>query len=139
MSDVKQTVTNTEDHGVNENGAAVEQQTKQIHTETSADSKTVAQNIVWFVLGLIETLLLLRFILKLTGANPASGFVDFVYSVSGVLSAPFDNIFGVTSAAAGSVQSVFEPSILVAALVYALIAWGIVKLLTIDRSKNMAS
>ena len=138
MSDVKQTVTNIEDRGVNENGAAVEQQTKQIHTETAADSKTVAQNIVRFIFGFIETLLLLRFILKLTGANPASGFVDFVYSVSGVFTAPFDNIFGTTAAARGSVQSVFEPSIIVAAIVYALIAWGIVKLLTIDRSNNMA-
>lgn len=138
MPDIKQTVTNTKDSGVNESGQAVEQQTKQISTETSADSKTVAQNVVWFILGIIETLLLLRFILKMTGANPASGFVEFVYSVSGVLSAPFDNIFGVTSAEAGSVQSVFEPSILVAALVYALIAWGIVKLMTLDRSKNMA-
>jgi hypothetical protein len=136
MSDVKQTVTNTEDHGVNEDGAAVAQQTKQIHTETAADPQSVVRNVVWFLLGVIEVLLALRFVLKLAGANPANGFVDFVYSVSGVLSAPFDSIFGVTAAKAGAVvQSVFEPSILVAAVVYALLAWGIVKLLTITRNR----
>lgn len=134
MSDIKQTTTKIEDRGVNENGAAVEQRTKQIHTEVAANPGTVARNIVWFILGVIETLLLLRFILKLTGANPSSGFVDFVYGVSGVLSAPFDTIFGVTTAKAGAVESVFEPSILVAAAVYALIAWGVVKLLTINRA-----
>ncbi len=134
MTDIKQTITNTEDHGINENGANVEQQTKRIHTETSADSKSVAQNVVRFVLGIIVTLLLLRFVFKLTGANPASGFIDFIYSASGVLSAPFDTIFGVATTDAGAVQSVFEPSILVAAAVYTLIAWGIVKLLTINRS-----
>jgi hypothetical protein len=133
MADVKQTVTRTEDSGINENGAAVEQQTKQIHTETAADSSVVARNVIWFIVGVIEVLLLLRFILKLTGANPASGFVDFVYSLSGVLSAPFDSIFGVTAASAGSIQSVFEPSILVAAVIYALIGWGLVKLVTINR------
>ncbi len=138
MADIKQTVTDTTNTGVNENGAAVEQQTKQIHTETAADPKTVAQNIVWFILGVIEVLLLLRFILKLTGANPASGFVDFVYGISGVLSAPFDSIFGVTTASAGSVQSVFEPSIIVAAIVYALVAWGIIKLMNLNHSRTTA-
>ncbi len=133
MADIKQTVTRTEDSGINENGAAVEQQTKQIHTETAADTSTVVRNVIWFIIGLIEVLLALRFVLKLTGANPSSGFVDFIYSVSGVLTAPFDSIFGVTSASAGSVQSVFEPSILVAAAIYALIGWGLVKLLTINR------
>ena len=55
-----------------------------------------------------------------------------MYSVTGVLSAPFDSIFGVTKATAGTTKSVFEPSIIVAAAVYALIAWGIVKLITIN-------
>jgi hypothetical protein len=71
--------------------------------------------------------------LRLTGANASSGFVDFIYTVSGVLSAPFDTIFGATAVEAGQTQSVFEPSILIAIAVYAIIAWGIVKLLYINR------
>lgn len=133
MADIKQTVTRTQDKGVNEQGAVVEQDTKKIHTESSADSKTTAANVVWYVFGFIAALLAFRFVLKLFGANPASGFVEFVYTVSGVLSAPFDNIFGVTTARAGEVRSVFEPSILVAIAVYGLIAWGVVKLIQINQ------
>lgn len=131
MANVKQTVTRTE-NGVDTTGAANVRRTST-RTETSADGRTVAVNAVWFIFGVITILLALRFILKLAGANPNNGFVDFVYSVSGVLSAPFDTIFGVTSATAGRVHSVFEPSILVAIAVYALIAWGIARLLHLDR------
>jgi hypothetical protein len=135
MADVKQTVTKTQAEGVDESGAAVQQQTKAVHTEAPADSKTTASNFVWYILGFIEVLLAFRFVLKLFGANRASGFVDFIYTISGVLTAPFDNIFGVTAAKAGETRSVFEPSILVAAAVYALIAWGIVRLITINENR----
>lgn len=133
MSELKQTVTRTEERGVDPRGAAVQQETREIKTERSADAKTTAQNIVWFILGVIEVLLAVRFVLKLLGANPASGFVDFIYSVTNVLTAPFDNIFNVARSTAGQVQSVFEPSIIVAAIVYAAIAYGIVKLLNITQ------
>ena len=132
MSDIKQTVTQTDETGVDATGIPVEQQTKRVQTEAVAGPKTTMQNIVWYILGVVEVLLALRFILKLFGANTASSFVNFIYSVSGVLSAPFDNVFGVTQTA-GDTRSVFEPSILVAAAIYALIAWGIVKLITINQ------
>lgn len=133
MADIKQTVTRTEDSGVDSDGAEVQQQTERVQTKAGVDAKTTSQNVVWYVLGSIEILLGFRFVLKLLGANVASGFVDFIYNVTGVLTAPFDSIFGVTKTLAGETQSVFEPSILVAAAVYALIAWGIVKLVTINQ------
>ena len=138
MAEVKRTVIEKEANAVDGTGASVEQHTQQVRTETRADSRTTASNLVWYLLGVVEILLALRFVLKLFGANPANGFVDFIYGVSGVLTAPFDNIFNVASAQAGEIRSVFEPSILVAALVYALIAWGIVKLINIDRSPPAA-
>ncbi|HET8669225.1 MAG TPA: hypothetical protein VFM05_00985 [Candidatus Saccharimonadales bacterium] len=135
MSDIKQTVTRTEEEGVDNDGASVQQQTKRIQTETATDTKTVAENLVWYILGFIEILLGLRFVLKLFGANPDNPFVDLVYAISGVLTAPFDNIFNVATATAGEVRSVFEPSILVAMAIYALLAWGIVKLITINQKQ----
>lgn len=132
MGDIKQTVTRTEESGVDPAGVEVQQETKRIQTKDVVDTKTTAQNVVWYLLGFVEILIGFRFVLKLLGANPTSGFVDFVYSVTGLLTAPFDNIFGVASTQAGEVKSVFEPSILVAAAVYAVIAWGIVKLITIN-------
>jgi hypothetical protein len=133
MADIKQTVTRTNESGIDNTGAEVQQQTKRIQTTDTVDSRTTAQNAVWYVLSLIEILLAFRFVLKLLGANPESGFVNFIYSITGVLTAPFDSIFGVTSAESGTIESVFEPSILVAAAVYAVVAWGIVKLITINK------
>ncbi len=136
MTEVNETVTTKQDAGVDATGAQVQQKSRSIDTNVVADSTTTASNFVWYILGVIEVLIGLRFILKIFGANPNSGFVDFIYTVTGVLTAPFDNIFGVTSTKSGDVHSVFEPSILVAAAVYALIAWGIVKLLNLNRNPS---
>ena len=79
---------------------------------------------VYFVLGVLEVILLLRLIFRLLGANQSSDFVMFLYNLSHIFVAPFNGIFN--DQALGS--SVFEISTLVAMLVYALIAWGLVSL-----------
>lgn len=134
MSEFKETVTTSKDEGVDETGAEVKQQTRKVATSASADSKSIATNVVWYIVGVIEVLLAFRFVLKLLGANPNSGFVDFIYTISHIFSAPFDNIFGVASTSSGVIHSVLEPSILVAAAVYGLLGWGIVKLLNLNRT-----
>lgn len=83
--------------------------------------------IIWYLLGVIEVLLAFRFVLKLLGASTASGFVTFVYNVSRPLAAPFYGIFRVNVAG----ESVFEWTTLIAMVVYALIAWGLVKLFSL--------
>jgi uncharacterized membrane protein len=132
MADIRQTVTRTQESGVDPTGTAVQQQTKRIQTESAPDTKTTTMNVVWYLLGLIEVLLAVRFVLKLFGANSSSSFVNFIYSLTGIFTAPFDSIFGVTRTTTGLTHSVFEPSIIVAGIVYALVAWGIVKLITIN-------
>lgn len=84
-----------------------------------------AVQVVWFLAGLIDVILAIRFVMKLLGANPASGFVSFMSSISEPLVAPFRGIFG-TPAAGGSV---LEPASLVAIVIYSLIAWGLVALI----------
>jgi len=134
MAEVKETVTTSKDEGVTNTGGQVKQETRKVDTQVVGDSQSTAGNVVWYIVGFIEVLLSLRFVLKLLGANPSSGFVDLIYSITDVLTAPFDNIFGVTRPGQGDVvSSVFEPSILVAALVYLLIGWGIVKLINLNR------
>ena len=134
MNEYKETVTTSKDEGTDESGSQIRQQTRRVNTSTSASGQSVATNVVWYIVGIIEILVALRFVLKIFGANPSNGFVDFIYKISGVLTAPFDSIFGVTNNVSGDVHSVFEPSILVAAVVYALIGWGIVKLLNVNRA-----
>lgn len=88
----------------------------------------LASRVVWFVAGFIITLLVLRMVLLLLAANQGNAFVDFVYALSAIFAAPFFGIFAYTPAYG---SSVFEISSLVAILVYALVAWGLVRLLTL--------
>jgi hypothetical protein len=84
-----------------------------------------AVQVVWFLAGLVDVILALRFVLKLLAANPTSAFVNFTYNLSELLVAPFRGIFG-TTATGGSV---LEPASLVAIAIYSLIAWGLVALI----------
>jgi hypothetical protein len=82
-------------------------------------------DLVWYALGVLEAVLGLRFILMLTAANPAAGFVSLVYAVSGPFAWWFNGIFRVPREG----NAVFDANILIAMAVYALIAWGITRLL----------
>lgn len=80
--------------------------------------------IIWYILGLIEVLLAFRVGLKFLAAYPG-GFTNMIYSLSDPLAIPFRGILS-TPKTAGSI---LELSTLLAMLVYALIAYGVVKLL----------
>lgn len=86
--------------------------------------------IVWYILTIIEALLLFRFILKLLGANPAAGFTSFIYGITYVFSAPFLSVFRITHIQG----SIFEWTTLLAMLVYWIIAIGIINLLLIGKT-----
>ena len=80
--------------------------------------------VIWYILGVIEVLLAFRIILKMLGANPLSGFVSLVYTLSAPFASPFLTMFRINVVN----NSVFEWSTIVAMLVYALLAYGIVQL-----------
>jgi len=86
-----------------------------------------ASQILYLLLGIVETLIITRVVLKLLAANSGVGFVRFAYEVSAPLLAPFQGIFPTPV----SHNSVLELSSLVAIVVYALIAWGIVRIVFI--------
>jgi hypothetical protein len=88
--------------------------------------------VIWYILGLIEVLLAFRILLKIFGAEGGSGFTSFIYSISNPLAQPFAGIFGVTSGSG----MVFEWSTLVAMAVYAIVAYGIVKLIQLIKPTN---
>ena len=85
--------------------------------------------VVWYILGIIEVLLAFRFLLKLFGANPNAGFTNFIYSVSAGLANPFRNVFNVSRVE----TSTFEWGTILAMAVYALIAWGIIKMFLMSK------
>jgi YggT family protein len=80
--------------------------------------------VIWYVLGVIEALLIIRFILKALGANAGSGFANLIYTLSNPLALPFRGIFQ-TAVVEGNV---FEWSTLIAGIVYGIVAFGIVQL-----------
>lgn len=86
--------------------------------------------IVWYILGLIEVLLLFRFVLKLLGANPDAGFSSFIYGVTYIFAAPFLNVFRISYVEG----SIFEWTTLLAMLVYWVIATGIIKLFLMGKT-----
>lgn len=81
--------------------------------------------IIWFVLAIVETLLGFRMTLKALGANAASGFTSLIYALSDPLALPFSGILNLTV----TNNSVFEWSTIVAAIVYAIIAYALVHVL----------
>ena len=81
--------------------------------------------IIWYILTLIEVLLMFRVVLKMLGANPYAGFTNLIYAITTPLAVPFTGILGVTVAN----NSVVEWSTIIAAIVYLFIAWGLIYLL----------
>ena len=136
MSDIQQTVTRKDVDGIDESGQTAHQTVRSVHTRSSTNTQSTVVNIIWLIYGVIAVLLGLRFIFLALGANSTSTFVSFIYNVSHVFSAPFDSIFSAKTVDEASTKSVIEPSVIVAIVVYALIAWGIVKLVTINARKG---
>jgi len=86
--------------------------------------------IVWYLVGLIEVLLALRFFLKLFGANTWAGFTNFIYTVTFPLTVPFSTVFRT-----GQLEgNLFEWTTLLAMLVYLFIGWGIIKLFLMGKT-----
>ena len=92
-----------------------------------------ARKIVYYILGILEFLLAFRLVFKLLGANPQSPFVSFLYAVSQAFLAPFSGIFKSTVTKGIEAQSILEPTTIIAMIVYAVLAWGIVKLIEINK------
>ena len=100
-----------------------------MQSETSRPLYRGAQ-VVWYSLYIIETLLIVRFLLKLLGANPGAAFSDFIYSLSYIFVWPFAAVFP-----NNYVQgSIFEWTTLLALVVYWLLATAIVKLFIMSKS-----
>lgn len=92
--------------------------------------------IIWYIFGFIEIVLAFRFILKLVGANPLAGFTKFVYSLSAPFVAPFLTMFRATSNRGAETTSYLEWSTIVAAIVYIVLTWGIIKIFKLGKPTN---
>ncbi|MDB5177817.1 MAG: hypothetical protein JWO61_200 [Candidatus Saccharibacteria bacterium] len=87
--------------------------------------------IIWYIGGVVITLLLIRAVLAILGANLDNGFANFMYAITDPFVAPFRGLLQVGEFQAG--VSRLEVETLLAALVYALITWGITKAVDLTR------
>ena len=98
----------------------------QVPSAASQRAATAARvkQVLYFIFGVVEALIALRFVLLALGANQGSPFVDLIYGLSQPFVLPFQGIFG--EPAVGNL--VFEWSALVAIVIYMLLAYGLARL-----------
>ena len=99
------------------------------------DGSVFLARVIYFIFGVIIALIAVRIVLLLLGANQGNAFVDFVYGLSGVFVAPFYGIFNNTPVLG---RSVLDISAVVAVIIYALISWGIIALVTLGTRNRRA-
>lgn len=90
-------------------------------------------HVVYLILGIVETLLVIRFILKLLAANPGAGFSSLIYNITDPLVALFQGVFPNAQARG----SVVDLAAILAIIVYALVAWVIVRLIWITQRRQI--
>ena len=123
---VPRTTTTTEVHTARP--VAEVDQVESVAYDPYAQKRMTAYRVTQFIywlFGLIEGLILIRFVLKALGANPSAGFAEFIYGITYPLVAPFVGLFGSPQAAQGSILELHS---IVALIVYALLAWLLAKL-----------
>jgi uncharacterized protein YggT (Ycf19 family) len=104
--------------------------TERVTRDVAAENRMrlfQVNRIIWSVLGLLEILLVFRFVMKLIGANPASGFGSFLYGITGPFLVPFTGLLPTPTLASSSI----EATTIVAMAVYGLFFWGVVYVIRI--------
>jgi uncharacterized protein YggT (Ycf19 family) len=81
--------------------------------------------IVYWLLGILEALLAFRLVFKFLGSDPGGNFVSFIYTYSGPLVTPFSGIIRT------AVNNGIEIITIIAMIIYALIGYGIMRLIEI--------
>ena len=107
-------------------------------TKLGASDSQKIEYLIYYFFGLLEILLAFRLVFKLAGASMASGFVKMIYGLTNIMIWPFEGIFRRGFAQGVETTSVLEPATLVSLAVYAIAAWGIVKLVRISSGEKQA-
>jgi YggT family protein len=86
--------------------------------QNSAMARVV--NIVYYLFGALELLLVVRVILHLLGVNAENGFASFINGLSALFVAPFASLLQNPTLSA---TSVLEITTIIAMIAYAIAAW----------------
>jgi YggT family protein len=93
--------------------------------EDATLARSVPERVVYFLTATIFSILALRLLLLVLGANAANGFVNLVYAVTNPLVAPFRGIFALP---ADTGVGFFDWATLIAMAVYGLAGYLVMTL-----------
>lgn len=113
------------------NGGAPDSSTQVVRRLTPV-RRTI--ELIYLAFGIVDVVLLVRMVLKVLAANPHAGFSSFIYAISDALLIPFRGILPSTTVTG---RSVFELSTLIAIVVYALVAFGLARIVSIAFSRSV--
>lgn len=102
------------------------QEEKRLETARRSNTFMWIVNSIYWLSGMLGILLVLRFALRLSGANPSNEVAQVINNLSEPFVAPFSTLF--VSATAGRGGSVFDVNILIAIAVYAILSYLAVSL-----------
>jgi len=102
-------------------GDGVERRQRVVETAPSGRRVFVSRfsQFLWLVIAVIVILLAIRFAFVMISANPATGFVQFIYQVTDPLVSPFRNIVNTPGIDMGAIIGIF---------VYMIVGWLIITL-----------
>jgi uncharacterized protein YggT (Ycf19 family) len=86
----------------------------------------LVSRIVNTIIGIVESLLAIRFLLKLLGASDTSQFIAWFYNITGQLVAPFAGAFPTFDILGMQI----ETATILAMIVYAFVGWLVMRLLS---------
>jgi hypothetical protein len=81
---------------------------------------------IYWLAGMLEILLGLRFFLRLFGANPENEFAQLIHNLSAPFVAPFSTLF--ISPTTNGAANIFDINIVIAIAVYALLTYLVTSL-----------
>lgn len=96
---------------------------------------TKVRQFLYYILDVAEVFLGLRFLLRLFGANPSSGFTSFVNQVTQPLIQPFRGLFPNLAVGRGGI----EWAAVVAMVIYAVVVYAIVHLMLVSERNDPPS
>lgn len=109
-----------------------------IETEVDHDSTDTAastlQSFVMTVVGIINGLLVIRFILSALAANPSNVFASFIYTLTEPIVSPFQGLFGIVDTTIDGTNARIEPETLMAMVVVLLVGWAISKMIALGKT-----
>ena len=102
------------------------QEENRLGTARRSNTFTWIVNSIYWLAGMLEILLVVKFFLRLFGANPKNEFAQLINSLSAPFIAPFSTLFISPTSEGGA--NIFDVNIVIAIVAYALLSYIAVSL-----------